>query len=213
MRRRKSLNQLRRGRPTRTPRRRLLLVCEGEKTERIYFSLYLRDLRAANVRLEIAKRDCGSDPLSLVRYAKARMKEDRGIDECYCVIDRDTHEHFAEAVQDALDFQRSIGAKRTFVTTKSYPCFEYWFILHFEYTTSPYVRQGNRSAGDNAVRRLKDHVPNYTKNNIEVISSFLPLTSVAIANAKRALKQAVKAAEFNPSTEVHLLVERLHIFR
>jgi hypothetical protein len=75
------------------------------------------------------------------------------------------------------------------------------------------VRQGNRSAGDNAVRRLKEHVPTYAKNNIDIISSFLPLTGTAITNARRALKHALKTAEFNPSTEVHLLVERLYTFR
>lgn len=213
MRRKRSLLQFKRRGATRTPRLRILLVCEGEKTERLYFSLFLADLRAANVRLEIAKRECGSDPLSIVRYAKSRMKEDPGIDECYCVIDRDSHEHFANAIQEADDFQASLGKTRLFVTTKSYPCFEYWFILHYEFTTSPYVAGGNRSAGDNALRRLKKHVRVYEKNNLEVISSFLSLTEVAIKNAERSLVHAKKAGDFNPSTEVHLLVQQLQSFR
>lgn len=210
--RRGSLAELRRRGPNRPPRRRILLVCEGEKTERIYFSLFLRALRAANVSLEIAKRECGSDPLSIVRFAKALVKADSGIDECYCVIDRDSHAHFTQAISEAKSFAATLRQSRTFLTIKSYPCFEYWFLCHFTFTTAPFVATGNGSAGDAAVRMLRTFVPNYSKNDFTLIEAFLTKTDEAIKNAQKALEHAEANDNFNPSTEVQKVVRVLQSF-
>ncbi|HEV2595761.1 MAG TPA: RloB family protein [Sphingomicrobium sp.] len=194
---------------TRKPKERILLVCEGQKTERIYFSLFLGLLRAANVSLEIAKRDCGSDPLGIVRHAKALMKADTGIDHCCCVIDRDSHANFAQAVQEAEGYNKALKAGRTFRTIKSYPCFEFWFILHFVYSRSPFAPEGKKSAADCAVSKLKDYLPEYGKGNIAVIETLLDKTEFAIENAERAFKEAESSGEANPSTEVHILIKEL----
>jgi hypothetical protein len=57
----------------RAPRRFILVVCEGEKTEPNYIAHYKKGLGLCNVKLEICGKECGSDPLSVVEYAEARF--------------------------------------------------------------------------------------------------------------------------------------------
>lgn len=208
---RRNLNELRRRRPTLEPLERLLLVCEGEKTEVIYFSLFLTRLRAANIDMKIAKRECGSDPLSIVQFAKGLMRDDPGIDRCYCVIDRDTHATFDAAVQEALDYNQTLAESgREFVTVRSYPCFEIWFIYHFIMSRAPFDASRGKSAGDLAVSALKRHLPEYSKNAVKVIAQLLERTGEAITNAERAHYEAIQTNQPNPSTEVYILVRKLN---
>lgn len=205
-----SLSQLRRRPPSKNPASRIAIICEGEKTEYLYFSALIGRLRPANVEIKVLDRECGSDPLSIVRFAKGVMKEDRGWDYCFCVIDRDTHTNFVQAVQEAQDYNQSIGEKRVFETVKSYPCFEYWLILHYRYTRAPFVREGNNSAGDCAVRMLKGIKNDYNKSSKGFMERSLTDLTAAISNSERSLSAALAEGEFNPSTEVHKLVLRLN---
>lgn len=205
----RSLRQLGRRAATKKPKLRIALVCEGEKTEQLYFSLFVDELRAANVRLEIMDRECGSDPLSVVRFAQERFAGDNGIDTCFCVIDRDTHHTFDAAVELAATIQRKMSRKRKFRLIVSYPCFEFWFILHFGAYRRPFVASGRKSAGDNAVAELKSRLPSYKKTCLSSMKSLIADTSTAIRYADVALRDALKSGELNPSTEVHLLVQYL----
>jgi len=209
MRSRRTLLEVRRKGPKRTTKERILLVCEGEKTERIYFSQFLAALRAANVSLEIAKRECGSDPLGIIQYAKSLMRADAGIDRCYCIIDRDSHTNFHPAVREADEYNQSLKASRSFQTIKSYPCFEFWFILHFVFTRSPFSASGGKSAAECVIYSLRKYLPKYNKNGQDAIASLLDKTDVAICNAERAYGEAIASDNPNPSTEVHLLMKEL----
>jgi hypothetical protein len=59
---------------------------------------------------------------------------------------------------------------------------------------------------------LKESAPDYKKNNLDVIASFLSRTDTAIKNADKALRQAQANDNFNPSTEVHEVIETLRSF-
>lgn len=204
-----SLHQLKRRLPSKAPKLRVALVCEGEKTERLYFSLFTDDLQAANVKLQVMERKCGSDPLSVVQYGKEVFDGDEGIDTCFCVIDRDTHATFASAMALASAISKKTKGKRRFRTIVSYPCFEIWFILHFSASRKPYTAEKNRSAGDNAVADLKLKLPDYEKSNIDSMRKLLDNTPAAIKYSKIVLNDAVDSGDLNPSTEVHLLIEYL----
>ncbi len=203
---RRNLGDLKRRAPTRNPKMRILLVCEGEKTERIYFSMFLAELRAANVSLEIAKRECGSDPLAIVRYAKNLMRKDPDIDYCYCVIDRDSHSNFESAVREGVKFGEELKSKRLFRTIASHPCFEVWFILHFAPVRFFFAATGRKSAAECVVSKLKSYLPSYRKSDPRAIASLLDKTDGAIRNAELVHNEALSTGEPNPSTEVHLLV-------
>ena len=148
---------LRRKGPKREPYDRVLIVCEGSKTEPSYFRSLVDRYRLSTANVEIT--GSGSDPRALVNKAKSlRDKEkQRGdqYDAVYCVFDRDQHAHFNTASNEALSAKLKLA--------RSWPCFEFWLLLHFVYSRRPYGPSGNRTAAENCVRELRQHLPNYTK--------------------------------------------------
>jgi hypothetical protein len=124
-------NSLRRGRPTREPKRRFLIVCEGEVTEKRYFEHARRLLRSL-IELEIS---AGGDPKALVERAAeikrksdemaSRQKDDNlRYDRVWCVCDVDEHPRLRDARQQARDNGINMAV--------SNPCFELWALLHFQ---------------------------------------------------------------------------------
>ena len=182
---------------------RVLIVCEGKKTE----PTYLRDLvdryRLSTVNVVIV--GIGSEPRRVVATAKTLEKEERRLgdsyDVVYCVFDRDQHAHFKLASQEARDASLNLA--------RSWPCFEYWLVLHFVYHRRPYDRSGSRSAAQNCVRDLKRHLHGYTKDMAGVYDDLEDRLETAKSHAERALSDAVATERPNPSTEVHLLVAYL----
>ena len=169
--------------------------------------MYFQDL-VARCRLSTANVvvvGVGSDPRRLVATAKTLEKKERHLgdsfDVVYCVFDHDEHEHFNSAYQEARDARLKLA--------RSWPCFEYWLVLHFVYHRQPYARSGNRSAAQHCVRDLKSHLHGYTKGMAGVYDDLEDRLETAKSNAKRALSDATATGRPNPSTEVHLLVAYL----
>lgn len=204
----KKARELARRKPRREPYTKVLIVCEGEKTEPNYFN-DLKDhygLNSANVEI------CGdsvSDPLGIVRYAKQRYKDEKGagdpFDRVYCVFDRDSHDKYRSAIED---IHRAMP-KDTFIAITSVPCFEYWLLLHFIYTTKPYAGMPRNSPCNQLITDLKNHLPAYEKGQRGIFSSIVTKLESAKDNAVRALKAARENRTDNPSTYVHELVEFL----
>ena len=119
----------------------------------------------------------------------------------YCVFDRDSHPQFDEASKTARD--------RGFKLARSWPCFEFWLLLHFEYVRAPYARKGKASPCDACIRDLRKHLPNYSKGDESTFDDLWHLLEKAIGNARNAAADAEATDERDPSTEVHELVERL----
>lgn len=207
---RQDTRKIGRRKPSKTPRLHILLVCEGEKTEPSYFAHFKRKLRLSNIHIDICGAECGSDPRSVVTYAGKRFKQDTSIDKCFCIIDRDSHEtnNFNSAVSmaKALDLH---SKSRSFITHVSDPCIEYWFLLHFEYTRSPFAASGAKSRADSVIGRLVELWPEYRKNLNELGDALEGRTDQACENAAKALHDAENTGETNPSTSIHLLVDEL----
>lgn len=125
-------------RPTgfRTPRKTLLVLCEGERSEPEYIYALSRehDVReVAAVRIVLDADSYGSAPMTLVRRAvelrKRTAKENDEVDEVWCVFDVEWpgtsahHPNLREAVQLALANDVHLAV--------SNPSFELWLILHF----------------------------------------------------------------------------------
>ena len=183
---------------------RILIVCEGECTEPFYLDDLRRDLHLSSV--EVRGKECGSDPASVVNYAIERYRDDEAIDKIYCLIDRDEHQTFERAFQLARQAQRD-GVPITLMA--SYPCFEFWYLLHYTYTRAPIVRSSGRSPGQNTERALRDHLEGYSKNRRDMWSVLREKVPTAIKHARRASGEARADSEVNPSTEVHKLVAHL----
>ncbi len=199
--------QLRRKGPKREPYDRVLIVCEGSKTEPSYFRSLVDRYRLSTANVVIT--GSGSDPRSLVNTAKKlRDIEKRQGDQynaVYCVFDHDQHTHFNTASNEAHSAKLKLA--------RSWPCFEFWLLLHFVYHRRPYAPSGNRSAADNCVGDLQQHLSNYTKGNAGVFEALEDQMEIAKSNASLALSDAEATGRYNPSTEVHYLVAYLQALK
>jgi RloB-like protein len=197
----KRRDNLRRRAPTREPKRRFLIVCEGEITEPFYFK-ELRHLLRSPLELVVLP---GDTPKTLVERAAqeknsaerdARRGKDENLkyDETWCVFDVDEHPFLAEAQQQARDNDINVAI--------SNPCFELWAVLHFQDQRAHIDRR--------AVQGLcRLHIPRYEKR--------LPCADL-LHRYDDALRRAVDLEQWhqlrgtpgnNPSTGVHRLTEKI----
>ena len=190
-----------------TPKERVLIVCEGSKTEPIYFNDFARDLGLSGTDVRVYGDECGSDPVSVVRFAAQVAKEDRGFDHVYCVVDKDKHPNILSAI--SLAHSTKIKGTATFDLIMSVPCFEYWLISHFEYYAKPFAASGNLSVGAAFVKELTKHLPNYGKAARDIYAQLKPKLPTALANAARREEECRELADDNPSTKVHVVALRL----
>ncbi|WP_058556685.1 RloB family protein [Thiohalocapsa sp. ML1] len=181
------------------PKRRLLLVCEGEVTEPQYFRGFERWARNNTVEIDIA--DEHGVPLTLVRRAEKRKQEADNAadkeadsflryDEVWCVFDVDAHPHLNEA--------RQLARSRGIALAVSNPCFELWLLLHFR--ENPGARQRH-----DVQRLLREHIAGYCKHlPFDVLK---PGIADAENRAMRLHDDAEREGESgrNPSTDVFRL--------
>jgi len=205
------LKNLRRRGPSRRPRAAVLIVCEGAETEPRYFRSLRRRLKLTTTEVEVAD-DSGSAPTSVVNTAQARQKQRRRdakrdpalveYDEVWCVMDVEVPEH--PSLAEAVDKARKLPKTKV---TLSNPCFEFWYLLHFERTGRQF--QGCASV----IHRLKNHLPDYEKGD-ECFEKLYHRTGTAVTRASNLFLQQWQnegnPRRCNPCTQVHELVERLH---
>ncbi|MEZ4317157.1 MAG: RloB family protein [Myxococcota bacterium] len=187
----------------REPKRRLLVVCEGARTEPDYIDGFTRASGDAIVELRVLG-GVGA-PITIVATAKA-LREDgtakaksdpnEAFNEVWCVFDRDEHPSFKEAI----DMAQANGLKLAI----SNPCFELWLLLHFR--DSPGARHRHE------VQRMlrDDHLPGYDKKlKFEDVAGGV---EQATRRAKRLLSDAQALGDGlfkNPTTSVYGLTESI----
>lgn len=194
---------------------RVLIVCEGAKTEPLYFQnmidvLGLNTAQTKAIKPITIEESSGSAPIrvvdSAIHFYKTAKKSQYAYDKVFCIIDRDTHSTY----EAALDKLKAQSPKNTFIAIPSVPCFEYWLLLHYEYTTSPYHQTGRESGCECAYKKLVQHMPDYKKG---VQTLYEALLSNPLANPERAKQYAERGLQAakdnntdNPTTYVHRLV-------
>jgi hypothetical protein len=190
---------------------KIMIVCEGEKTEPSYLGSLLQALRLPSAEIVIYGRECGSSPATLVNFALRKFDEFKSTELVYCVFDRDSHPDYEASRQRCSQLKRttSNGATCQFLAITSEPCFEFWLLLHFIDSDAPIVGKGQRSSGQVALSRLKKHFPEYSKGAGEVFSRLRDRLPVA---CERALRINSRSAG-NPHTKVVDLVGALTALR
>lgn len=189
--------------PTRTAKRRILIICEGRKTEAEYF----RNIRSVfrNSLIEIELDRGGGVPKSLVERAVARKREAEHLarsqrdaflsyDEVWCVFDVDRHPNLPEAKQQATHNGISLAI--------SNPCFELWALLHLQ-------EHSSHAEGKTIFQLLKRRFPGYQK--VLPFDQIHPGYDLAVERAK-ILEQRRREADDvggNPSTGVYKLTETI----
>lgn len=204
----KSAAALQRRAKKRAPYAKVLIVCEGEKTEPHYFNGLRNHYGLNTANVEVCG-DCGSAPNSVLAYARQRYREENdagdAFDKVFCVFDKDAHPGYAEVMT-------AIAAAKpsdVFVAINSVPCFEYWLLLHFTYSTKPYQALPGNSTGNQVLSDLSGYMPHYKKGAGDICSELINQLERAKSNAERALRAANLNGTDNPSTRVHELVTYL----
>jgi len=191
------------------PYERILIVCEGMKTESHYF----RGLRLAlglhpeNVIIEDKKS--GLDPKSLVTFAMETFKKDKDFDHVFCVFDKDKHVSYNATLEKIRATRLKGGASIHAIT--SVPCFEIWILLHFTYTTRPFSTAGGDSNCALVIDELdrKGRIRGYEKGSRDIFNVLRDKLETAIRNAEKLEDFHKTSRTDNPSTRVHELV--LHL--
>lgn len=184
-------------------RRKLIII--GAEGSNVTESSYFKKFGTNELEIKIATGN-STDPVGIVSDT-IKMLKNKAIDlqqddvSVYCVFDTD-----ADLAKDNQIFLSIEMAKKYGITViTSTPCFEDWFLCHYEMTTASMDNK-------RVIERLKKHVDNYEKNMdiYPVINSF---TEIAVENAKRQCAfheqqgKNIKSANANPATEVYKIIE------
>lgn len=198
------------------PKARVLIVCEGEKTEPNYLKGVIRKLRVPTAKVRI-HGEGGSAPISVVEYAEKLLRKDPDIEKVYLVFDRDRHTTYDQAIIKAT----AINGKEEFVHNDiqlitSVPCFEVWLLLHVAETAKPY---GKGTEGDSPAKRLikdlKKHreFSGYEKSKTDWLEVVWPLTEKAVVRAKSQVQQGrkngVPAFHEDSSSRIFTIIQEL----
>ena len=203
--------ELQRQRRERTRNKRVLIVCEGTKTEPHYLRELRDDLHIRPQVVRVAPND-GVSPDRVVAHALKLYDEDAvagdAFDQVYCVFDRDNHTTFDAAVRRTEDLS---DAGKPFEAITSTPCFEVWLLLHFGYSAQPFHAAGKKSVGDQVVAALKKKpgFAKYDKGQKGVYVQLKPKLTDALTHAELLRKQGAKTGSINPATDVDGLVKAI----
>ncbi|MEZ5672519.1 MAG: RloB family protein [Thiotrichaceae bacterium] len=201
--------------PTSRKQGRILIVCEGSKTEYNYFSSFkqmlagFRNKSKANdvIVLDVQHADGKTTANQIVKKAKI-AKENATLDylEIWCVFDKDNDEqNLPKDYNDIIATRvKSEGLKVAY----SNPSFELWYLLHF---CSYNVQLPYKNC---CIAELTKYLGRaYSKTDPMLFNELKQKQPKAIDRAKDLMEMWQTRTDFanhNPSTTVHELVEMLN---
>ena len=193
--------QRQRGKRTRPVKRKVLIGTEGRnKTERSYFKNFNQIQNQFIVKFSSGNSMDAMGIVEDVRKSCDNEKDFRHDALAFAVFDADLWRTQGNQIQEALHRAKIQNIE----VILSNPCFEVWFVLHFEDGKSPY----NSSNG--VIDRLKQHVPDYKKNK-DIFGLLRKRMKEAIYHAEqlREYHEGKKTSEQNPMTDVDRVVKLL----
>jgi hypothetical protein len=192
-------NKLTRLEKNREPRK-ILVVCEGEKTEPNYFRKFEANPEVFD---GIDVQGTGHNTVSLIKKAieirdEAIRRKEPYI-ETWCVFDRDDFpvESFINAIR--------LAEQNKIKCAYSIEAFEIWYMLHFNFYDTAFSRH---QYGEKLSELLEKP---YLKNDREIYQMLNKRQGKAIKNAKNLYNRQclLPLKDQNPVTTVFRLVERL----
>ena len=177
--------KLNRRQPTRNPIQKIVIACEGSKTEPGYFESIRRELRLRTLQIIVLRHQGRTDPRSIIERVIEERKEMKSNqawtegDSAWAVFDGDEHiEQSPDNWRSAID----LATKQKIKLAITNPCFELWYLIHFQ----DYFAQITR---DRVINLLEKHIPNYEKSMCLYPKPLKPLTEQAIQRAERIAAQ------------------------
>lgn len=210
----KSANNLRRNFGNKKSRSSFLIVVEGEETEYNYFNSLIRELKLTAIKIKVVSAS-GGDPLVIVNtayklYQEKQRESNRGgepkYDDVFCIFDDDNKpEKYKKALSTAKEYD--------FESITSILCFEFWFLLHYCYTTSPFSSYNELRPKLEAEMRkegILKQEETYNKSDKLLYEKLKPAQTKAINHAiKLEQKNPNEDGCTKPSTKVHILIDKL----
>lgn len=184
----------------------IYILCEGadKHSEYAYLGALIKDtpIKGDKVKIELVptKYNTGRE---LVEEAYKRIdKNFKSIDESWVVYDQDGYTLHKETFE--------LAKKKNVKIAFSATAFEFWILLHYEYTTKPFLKS------EDIIKELKDkNFIDYTKDSKDVYFLTKEKLSVAKQNAKKIRNEVAKydtqkkIYERNPYTNLDILIEEI----
>lgn len=197
---------------------RILIVTEGSKTEPLYLGEICNAHRLHSANVEVQPGQLGTAPIQVVSYAQQLFEQGdlpkgirpRCFDAVYAVFDRDDHNSYFNALSlaQSLDGKLRNDEKQPvpFKAIVSIPSFELWLLLHYEDVQAPIHR-------DEALDRLKQHIPGYKKGFGGMFETTLDRLDTAHCRAQALAARFSAYTAPEPFTALHELVALLSTLR
>jgi hypothetical protein len=188
----------------RRPAERVLIVCEGEKSELKYFNDVAVTYR---INLTITTAQKRTEPIQIIQTAKDKLKVDKDFEWVYVVFDRDNHQTYLAALAKARELDEEYSRKKKplrFIAIPSVPCFEFWLLLHYHYRDTRLT-----SAEALALLSTPTRLPSYSKGMTGLFRSTQDKLSQAKANAAKLRTLFTPDSGKDPYTAVDELIEGL----
>lgn len=191
---------------TRKVEKKLYILCEGadKHSEYAYLGALIKDtpIKGDKVHIELAPTKYNTGRELVEEASKKIDKKFKNIDEAWVVYDQDGY----TLHKDTFEIAKQKNVKIAFSAT----AFEFWILLHFEYTTKQFPKS------EDIIKELKDkNFIDYAKNSKDVYF----LTKEKLPNAKQNAKKIrievekydgnKKIYERNPYTNLDLLIEEI----
>ena len=188
-----------------------MIVCEGEKTERIYLNGLKHEETIKKVfAITVAGGKGGSRSQIIERAIKKKNAQRKEMDVVLCVLDTESLETI-QAKED-LEAARQKAARNDITLYLSNPAFEVWFLAHFRRTSRSF-----RNCDAVIVELDKEwsaafRQP-YDKSDDKAYQRLAGRTQDAVTNAKNVVeidhKEKTDITDRNSSTDFYRLVEKL----
>jgi len=188
---------------------KVIIACEGTKTETFYLKSYIRFLaknsKISAKSLVIAKHK-HTDPEGVLEDL-LNHKEDnltyKNFKFKWIVIDRD-EARTNSGGHSLANYNSAIKQAKNLKIDVAYsnPSFELWYLLHYKYRDTAIDR-------NTVIQELKKEKEfcNYEKNNDDIFEKLREHEDKAIKNAARLMKECFGiTGTNNPSTNVHKLI-------
>lgn len=180
----------------------ILIVCEGRETEPNYIEGLCEHLGVNMAAVTIVPGDNATRPPDLVKRAQKLFTEDGGFDRVYVVCDGDAG-GLAEARALARKPLRNRDREQCMVDViANDPCFEFWLLLHFEYSASAMTTEGT-------LGRLRRHLPRYAKEDANVFDAAAAGLEAACGRAMRLQAEHAATGSCSPASDMPRIVDAL----
>lgn len=187
---------------------RILIVCEGSKTEPLYLDDIRQQLRIPTAHINVIHSANGTEPRQVVDSAEQVFLASRNFDLVVAVFDKDDHKSYYDALLRAATLDQTLkNSDRKLVGFKavpSVPCFELWILLHFQDVHAFWHRDDVIAAVSSAGR-----LPGYRKGSTGMYAKTEDRIPEAMARAEYLRTQFDPAIGTDPYTDMDWLVGKL----